>query len=132
MSNQLPPQATFELVLDKELQAGGCQLESPTCEFSYNYNFSTDIGSGELVSIDGVAVNIALYPAGLANVYEFLSDLNPLPSFEIDGQEVVIYRVVMDLYEDGSRAAVVMFNEDGSCIEASENWRGEASSSAGA
>jgi hypothetical protein len=86
------------------------------------------MGSALLISVNGSDVNTVLNPMGLSNYYGFMSDMSPT-RFVINGQEVVIYRVILHLYNDGRRSAAIMFNQDGSCIEVTSNWSDAASSS---
>lgn len=52
----------------------------------------------------------------------FMSDMAPTPVV-INGQRVVLYRVILDVYlSNGQQAAAIMFNQDGSCIETTDNW----------
>lgn len=128
MSNQVPSNDTFMVTLSKVLSGGSPVIKDAKCKFSYIWDFKKNMGLAQLVSINECAVNITLHPLGIAGILAFMSDMPPTPVV-INGQRVTLYRVILDIYlSDGARAAAVMFNEDGSCIETTENWRATDSS----
>ena len=124
----LPPKATFTLYLNKVIRNQSCSpaINGVACEFSYDYNCNTGIGHADLLNIGGTAVTILLNPMGLAGRYGFISDIPPTP-VKIKGQTVYIYRVILALYDDGTRTAMLMFGQNGSCIEATDNWKTDES-----
>lgn len=128
---QIPSQATFTAVLSKLYSGSSPVIANAKCEFSYNWDFSKNMGLAHLISIDGCVQNITLHPIGIAGMLGFMSDIPPTPVV-INGQRVVLYRIILDIYlNDGERAAAIMFNQDGSCIETTDNWRMDHSAGLG-
>ena len=123
----LPPHATFTVALNKIIRDQSCTpvIKGVRCEFSYQYDFQKNEGYADLVAIGGTTVNIRLYPIGLSGRYAFMSDMQPTPVV-IHGQNVYLYRVLMTLFTDGTRTALVMFGQTGDCIEATDNYKQDA------
>lgn len=118
----VPAQDTFVLILSK-VYKGTPVIKDAKCEFSYQWNFSTNMGSAKLISIDNCEVNIELHPLGIMGYLDFMSDMQPT-SYVINGQRVVIDRVILDInLKTGERSAAIMFNEDGSSIQTTENFQ---------
>lgn len=129
MSNQgqVPLTGTFQIVLSKTI-SGNTVLNDPICTFSYVWDFNSNKGEALLDVIDGKLIGIVLHPEGLSDVLAFMSDMEPT-TYSIDGQNVVIFRVIMMINpKTGEHKAALMFNEDGSTIETSENWPEELTS----
>jgi len=129
MSNptQVPSKGTFQIVLSKTL-SGKTVLNDPNCTFSYVWDFNTNKGEALLDLIDGKLIGIVLHPEGLSGTLAFMSDMKPT-TYSIDGQNVVIYRVIMMINpKTGEHQAAIMFNQDGSTIEVSANWPEELAS----
>ena len=124
--SKLPSHDSFELVLSDQIK-GDQVLENPTCNFSYHWDFEKNVGLAVLNSIDDTPVNITLHPLGIAGQLDFMSDMEPT-EFHIQVSEnnmvsVVIYRVILDMNEsNGDKAAAIMFNTDGSSIQASPGF----------
>lgn len=116
---------TFTLTLDKVLQNGTCpqKAKNASCVFTYIWDFPRNMGLAHLISIDGTDVNITLHPLGITGMLAFMSDMKPT-TYNIGGQNVVIYRVILDLPTGGERQAGIMWNENGSCITTTNNWIG--------
>ena len=119
----------FNLVLSEVIR-GNEVLEKPSCEFSYHWNFETNMGLALLQSINGTPVNITLHPLGIMNQLDFMSDIPPT-KYSVNASnddsialiEVVIYRVILDMDANGENPkAAIMFNEDGSTIQASPGF----------
>ncbi len=133
MSNtKVPAEATFKLTLNQQLE-GTPVLENPVCEFHYQWNFETNMGIAQLKSINGTPVNIKLHPLGIAGQLDFMSDMPPT-EFEVNASDdnsialenVVIYRVILDVsLSSGERSGAIMFNKDGSSIQASAGFNKE-------
>lgn len=122
MTSDIPNQASFQEVLSQLLKGASPVLPNALCEFRYQWNFSTNEGLARLVSIDGCPTHIALPPTGIAGKLAFMSDIPPTP-FVVGGQTVFLNRVILDIdLDSGRRSAAVIFNQDGSCIEASATW----------
>ena len=122
MSN-VPSHDRFTVSLSQVLDGKKPVIKDARCEFAYNWDFKTNVGLAHLLSIDGCELDITLHPLGLAGTLAFMSDMPPT-RVVINGQRVVLYRIILDIYlSDGERAAAVMFNEDGSVIETTGNWR---------
>lgn len=124
--SKLPPHDSFELTLSEQIE-GEAVLENPKCHFSYHWDFEKNVGLAVLESIDQTNVNITLHPLGIEGQLDFMSDM---PSTEYDIQvssdkavSVRINRVILDINEvTGEKAAAIMFNADGSSIQASPGF----------
>jgi hypothetical protein len=128
MSNQIPSHDTFTVVLNQVVGGGSPVLKDAKCTYSYIWNFKKNMGLAHLQAINGTPVDITLHPLGIKGILGFMSDIPPTPVM-IDGKQVVLYRVILDIYlSDGVKAAAIMFNEDGSCIETTNTWRTNDSS----
>lgn len=122
--SHIPSQASFGLTLSQTIK-GTPVIENAHCEFSYQWDFEKNMGSATLVSINNCELNIVLHPLGIEGYLDFMSDMKPT-SYVINGQIVVLYRVILDInLTTGIKSAAIMFNEDGSCIEASESFNAE-------
>ncbi len=136
MSNSVtvPSQKTFTVVLNHQLK-GTSVLENPVCEMSYIWDFNKNMGIAHLNAINGTPVNITLHPLGIKGYLDFMSDIPPTkynvnaePGFSIALIEVTIYRVILDIdLSTGAISAAIMFNEDGSSIQATANFNDTAS-----
>ena len=88
------------------------------------------MGLAHLKSINGTPVNITLYPIGIEGYLDFMSDIPPTkytvsaePGFSIALVEVTIYRVILDIDRStGKISAAIMFNDNGSSIQATSNF----------
>lgn len=122
-TNTIPSQATFTLVLTKVLTGTSPVMANANCTFTYNWNFGTNTGSAQLDSINNCTLNTPLYAEGNEGMLDFMSDLETPLHTVINGQRVVIKRIILDIdISTNSRAAAIVFNEDGSCIETTDNW----------
>ena len=119
----LPPIFSFEAVLSKLVRGSFPVLPNAVCQFSVHWNFSTNEGYATLLKINNTPVNITLHPLGIAGQLDFMSDMKPT-SYFIEGKEIIVYRVILDTKAVGSSislsSAAIMFNKDGSCIEATD------------
>ena len=122
----------FGLILSETL-AGKTVLENPKCEFTYHWDFETNMGLANLISINGTQVNITLHPLGIAGSLDFMSDIPPT-TYAVNASnddsvaliEIVVYRVILDMDAKGENPkAAIMFNEDGSTIETSAGFNSE-------
>ncbi|MGV7108084.1 hypothetical protein [Flavobacterium sp. U410] len=124
MLNTIFSKAKFDLVLNKPIK-GTPVLENPNCSFSYNWDFDKNMGLARLESIENTGLNLTLHPLGIAGILAFMSDMSPL-TVTIDGKEVVIFRVILDIdLVSGIKKAAIMFNQDGSTIQTTDNWENE-------
>jgi len=121
-----PPTATFTLVLSKLIEGQSFVIKNAKCEFTYNWDFAANEGLAYLVSINNNKIEpITLHPMGISGWLDFMSDMKPSP-FVINGQRIVIFRVILGIrMEDNERTAAIMFNENGSCIESTDNFQNE-------
>ena len=120
-----PTNFSCEAVLSKLYKGTVAVLPNAVCQFKGHWDFSTNEGLAELVSVNGTPVNIPLHPMGISGQLDFMSDMKPT-SYTIQGKTVVIFRVILDFKQGllppaGSVFAGIMFNEDGSCIETTQN-----------
>lgn len=130
-SGNIPSHATFTLTLNKVYGGGAPVIRNAKCEFSYIWDFDKNMGLAHLISIDNCVLNITMNPIGLAGILGFMAAIPPTPVV-INGQRVVLYRIILNIYKnDGVRAAAVMFNNDGSCIEITDSWRIQAAAGLG-
>lgn len=114
---------SFETVLSNLYKGSVAVLPNAVCQFEGHWNYATNEGVAELVSVDGTSVNIALHPMGISGKLDFMSDMPPTP-YTIQGKTVVIFRVILDLKStlQPPASAAIMFNKDGSCIETTQNF----------
>lgn len=123
----------FSLILSETL-IGKTVLENPKCEFTYHWNFETNMGIANLISINGTEVNITLHPLGIEGSLDFMSDMEPT-TYGVNASndksialiDVVVYRVILDMDAKGENPkAAIMFNRDGSTIETSAGFNGDS------
>ena len=113
-SNPVPPSANFDLVLNKAVE-GQAPLTDANCAFGYQWDFKTNTGEARLFTINGDKVKIILHPLGIEGYLDFMSDMPPT-TYTINGQEVVISRVILDIdLSNNARSAALMFG-DGSIL----------------
>jgi hypothetical protein len=113
-SNPVPPSATFELVLNKVIE-GQSPFNDANCQYTYQWDFGTNTGEARLLSINGDRVKIILHPLGIEGYLDFMSD-QPPTTYTVNGQEVVISRVILDIdLSNNARSAALMFG-DGSIL----------------
>ncbi len=121
-ASPVPSEATFTLTLSRLIQGAEPVIANAHCVFSYHWDFSTNMGEAKLVSINNCEQDIVLHPLGISGALDFMSDMEP-QHVVINGQRVVLYRVILDIdLESGERSAAIMFNEDGSVIQGTENF----------
>lgn len=128
-SVNIPSQKTFNVVLSQQIK-GNPVLENPVCKMSYIWDFEKNMGLAHLESINGSPVNITLHPTGIEGCLDFMSDIPPTkysvsaePGFSIALVDVTIYRVILDIEKaTGKISAAIMFNNDGSSIQATSNF----------
>lgn len=122
VENTVPSTATFTLTLSKLLQGASPVIANAKCEFTYIWDFTKNMGLAHLISIDNCAVNITLHPLGIAGTLDFMSDIPPT-NYVINGQRVVLNRIILDInLANNARSGAIMFNNDGSVIEATDNF----------
>lgn len=128
-SKIVPPYGEIKVVLSKQI-AGNPVLTNPVCDFTYQWDFSRGMGMAYLRTINGSPVGIPLHPIGIKGHLDFMSDMPPTrfmvsaePGNTIALIEVTIYRVILDIdLATGAHSAAIMFNEDGSSIQATANF----------
>ena len=119
----VPSAATFVLTLSKLIK-GDWVLKDANCQFTYKWDFQTNTGTASLDSINGSTINITLNAEGLAGYLAFLSDISPT-RYDVNGKSITIFRVSLRIQlSDNKREALIMFNEDGSTVEATSNVDG--------
>jgi len=122
---------SFDLTLNKQI-SGEPVLENPVCHFHYDWNKEKNMGIAMLQSINGTPVNIVLHPLGIEGQLDFMSDIEPT-HFTVNASnddsialvDVIINRVILDVVKSGNEAAI-MFNQDGSSIEATDGFMDES------
>lgn len=118
----VPSSATFTLVMSKLLKGASPVIANASCVFTYEWNFATNMGLAKLVSIDNCVLDITLHPLGISGYLDFMSSMEPLHTV-INGQRVVLNRIILDIsLATNERSGGIMFNEDGSVIEVTDNW----------
>jgi hypothetical protein len=128
-SVSIPSGKTFNVVLSQQIK-GTPVLTNPICEMSYIWDFEKNMGLAHLKSINGSLVNITLHPLGIEGSLDFMSDIPPTkylvsaePGLSIALVDVTVYRVILDINKStGKISAAIMFNEDGSSIQATGNF----------
>lgn len=131
---------SFTLTLDKIIHPPSDTTQPSTlpssleCEFSYVWNFPRKTGSGYLLKVGSVEMEIPLAPMGIKDEIDFMST-EPSTVRLKDGSEVVLERVVLDLKDGERMAAVVLVATGGGNgveggkqeeILATQNWREDA------
>lgn len=119
----------FSLILS-EVFRGKEVLENPSCEFSYHWDFETNMGLALLQSINGSQVNITLHPLGIHGQLDFMSDItstkflvNASNDDSIAMIEVTIDRVILDMDAKGENPkAAIMFGIEGETIQTSPGF----------
>ncbi|KAF7985159.1 hypothetical protein HWV62_7734 [Athelia sp. TMB] len=111
----------FTLTLDKVL-SGPPDVKRLVCDFSYVWNWVTNMGTATLQSIDDVQVDYPMFPMGIAGRLAFMASVEPGTEVKLpDGSTIIIYRVLFDLIGNNQSAAM-MLGEDGNEILVTENW----------
>ena len=117
---------TFTLTLDKVIKSGPSQIPLITkaiCKFSYIWDFPRQIGSAELLTIDGVDVELRMFPLGIVGQLDFMNTDRTtvrLPG----GRTITLDRVILDLFSPTIRKAAIMI-EEGEEILATQNWEAD-------
>ena len=126
---------SLDLTLDKIVK-GEKVLENPMCHFTYDWDKETNMGIGQLHSINGSTVNITLHPLGIKGELDFMSDMEPT-NFLVNASnddsialiDICIYRVILDADANGGKGAgAIMFGQDGETIQASNGFSEESAS----
>lgn len=117
---------TFTLLLDKIISGGPSpSLSKATCKFSYIWDYPRNMGHATLLTIDGVDVNLNMFPLGIAGCLDFMNtDLTQvrLP----DGGTITLFRVILDLKAPDVRMAALMIGNQGQEVLATSNWSDSA------
>ena len=114
---------TYDLQLNKLVEGPNPVIPNLTCNFSMKWDFERFWGFAHLLSIQDelLPTSIELKPLGEARRLAFMSNMKPTP-FNIGGKNVTIFRVVFIAYFITYKPmASIMFNNDGSVIQATEN-----------
>lgn len=119
----VPSSATFTLVLNRLLKGNGPVIANASCVFSYEWNFATDRGLAKLVAIDNCILDITLHPLGINDHLDFMSSMDEPLHTVINGQGVILNRIILDIsLATNERSGGIMFHEDGTVIEVTNNW----------
>jgi len=111
----------FNLTLDKVL-SGPPDVKKLVCDFSYVWNWVSNMGTATLLSIDGIQVDYPMFPMGIAGRLAFMASVEPGTEVKLpDGSTIIIYRVLFDLIGK-TQSAAMMLGEDGDEILVTENW----------
>lgn len=113
----LPEEQTLRFTLNEIVRDGNCpaNLKNAEAQIFYRYNFERNIGQAFLQQLKDYSLSEVLYPLGLNDQFAFMSSMKPT-AFPLADGEVVVYRIIFDLYLDGSSRLALMLGEDGSCI----------------
>jgi len=113
----------FTLTLDKVLRGtSDVIIKKLVGEYSYVYNWVTNMGSATLETIDGTAVNFYMFPMGIEGRLAFMARLEPGTKVTLpDGSTIIIYRALFDLIGNEASAAF-MLGEEGDEILVTQNW----------
>lgn len=123
----VPSHDSFSLTLNKVISGKGCYITTAECHYAYHWDFEKNMGMANLLSINGVAVNIALYPLGIAGYLDFMSDLAEPVHVNVDGHVISIFRAILDInLSSDDRSAALMLGMEGSCIISTDNFGDEA------
>ncbi|KZP25529.1 hypothetical protein FIBSPDRAFT_950233 [Athelia psychrophila] len=115
----------YTLTLDKVI-SGSPIVKQVVCDISYIWNWPRNTGSATLLTVDGVKVDLPLFPEGIEGMLAFISD-KPTEVKLPDGPTVVINRVVLELVGGNTQKAMMMLGEPGTEITtdeilATQNW----------
>ncbi len=113
----LPNQATIHFTIDSVMEGETCPLWliNTPLEIDYEYDFSKNWGWAHALKIQTTSLNQPLYPLGLSSRYAFMSDMAPL-TVPVEAKELVLYRIVFNLYHNGNSQALLMLGQEGECI----------------
>lgn len=117
----LPPHDKITLFLTQIEQGDqSCpkSLLNGPVELEYDYDFNHNIGQAYLNRLGSKNWRVSLYPLGLTDYYGFMSDIQPT-SIVVEGEEVIIYRIVFLLNKNGQAETLIMFGQEGDCTMSS-------------
>jgi hypothetical protein len=119
----IPSSATFTLLMSVLLKGDEPLIDNAKCLFSYEWNFTSNIGSAKLISMDDCVINILLSTSGTRDYMDFRSFLDePFPVL-INGKKVVLHNIMLDIsLMTGERAGCIVFNKDSAVIQVSSKW----------
>ncbi len=121
MATKVPPHDVFTLDLNKVIRAEGCVIEAAKCEFTYHWDFETNMGMAQLLSIDEIPVSIPLHPLGIEGWLDFMSDIETSIPVPVNGNTILIRRVILDInLSTGERSAALILGD--ACIIGTENF----------
>ena len=112
-----------------------CELFPVQLLFQTRHGFSMGINATGKVQVH--VISRGFHPLNIIHLDdEFLAEFFDQQTFKIfspgaspfviNGQRIVIFRVILGIrMEDNERTAAIMFNENGSCIESTDNFQNE-------
>lgn len=120
-SPALPPHARINFTLSTIESGSSCPaiLHNAKVVVDYDYNFERNMGLAYLRQLDTVNWGEVLHPMGISNYYGFISDMPPT-AIQLASGEVIIYRIIFHLYNNGDSQASMMIGQDGDCIMSSD------------
>lgn len=109
------------LTLDKVI-LGPNNVKSVVCEYSWIWNHVSNIGSATLLTVNGVPIDIPLFPRGTKGMIEFVSAHEPVDIMTTDGS-FTIHRIIFQLVGNTERGGLWLGpNPFVSEFLATQNW----------
>lgn len=116
----LPNHASINFTLSQIEQGTSCPalLDNAKVVIDYDYNFERNMGLAHLRELQSAHWTEVLHPLGLSNYYAFMSSMKP-KTIELDGGEVIVYRIIFHLHNNGDAKVFLMLGSNGECIMSS-------------
>lgn len=84
----------------------------------YDYDFEKNRGLAHFIQLKTTPMNQTLNPLGLSDMYAFMSSMRPTP-VPVGDEEVVVYRIIFNIYKNGNKKIMLMLGQEGDCIMSS-------------
>jgi len=120
---QATPHDCFTLTLNKVTE-GSPSVTSLTCQFSYTWDYDTNMGYADLQQVNDALVSVTLNPLGIMGYLDFMSDGSV--NATVSGVELSLDAVILDQANTTNRMAYLRFTENGAqSALATQNWSDE-------
>lgn len=113
--------SAFSLELNTLILGAQLLLPEVRCTFTYHWDTQHNTGQAQLLGMNGSMLAITLYAEAKKDVVLFSSDINPTV-YSIQGRHIVIKHVELIISNLEKYSAAISLNEDGSVIQATENY----------
>ena len=113
----LPEHADINFTLENVDQDIQCPafLKGSKMKLHYDYEFDKSWGWAHLLQLGSTSIDEPLYPLGMSSVYGFMSNMAP-KTITVDGNEVVLYRIIFNLQKNGDAKVSIMIGSEGDCF----------------